>query len=79
MSPTLNLNLDGHMFKIYMLDTGLLITASFASKVGNPNDILERFMDKYSRHAEIGYVIHTKDLKVEGKFIYIPIYMAMFL
>jgi hypothetical protein len=151
-SPALDLSLDENTFKIYMLDTGLLVTASFISNTGKPDDIytdilnnrmginrgmffenmiaqelvssghrlifsrfeskdsvhaqevdfliadggkvtpvesksgvsgrhisLDRFMKKYSKHTDIGYVVHTKDLRVDGKIMYIPIYMAMFL
>ena len=151
-SPALDLNLDEHSFKIYMLDAGLLVTASFASNTGRPDDIyadilnnkmginkgmffenmiaqelvsaghrlifsrfeskdsvhmqevdfliadggkvipvesksgvssrhvsLDRFIDKYSKHTDLGYVVHTKDLRVDGKIVYIPIYLAMFL
>ncbi|MCL2712206.1 MAG: AAA family ATPase [Methanomassiliicoccaceae archaeon] len=151
-SPALDLSLDEHTFKIYMLDTGLLVTASFASNTGRPDDIyadilnnkmgvnrgmffenmiaqelvssghklifsrfeskdsvrtqevdfiianggkvvpveskssvsgrhasLDRFMKKYSKHTDLGYVVHTKDLRADGNIVYIPIYLAMFL
>jgi len=151
-SPALDLSLDEYTFKIYMLDTGLLVTASFVSNTGRPDDIytgilnnkmginkgmffenmiaqelvssghrlifsrfeskdsdrtqevdfviadggkvipvesksgvsnrhasLDRFMGKYSKHTDLGYVVHTKDLRVDGKIVYIPVYLAMFL
>ncbi|NLN72566.1 MAG: ATP-binding protein [Thermoplasmatales archaeon] len=37
--PALNLNLDEHSFKIYMADTGLLVTSSFDSNVGDRDEI----------------------------------------
>ena len=151
-SPALNLNLDEHTFKIYMADTGLLITASFDSNVGNRDDIykeilknrlninrgmffenmvaqtlvstghelvfskfsvrdstnmqevdfiiangkeivpidaksaksgkhvsLDRFMEKFSSRVKMAYVVHSKDLRVDGDIVYIPIYMTMFI
>ena len=150
--PALNLNLDEHTFKIYMADTGLLVTSSFDSNVGDRDEIyrsilknkmninkgmffenavaqtlvstghklvfskfsvenstnmqevdfiiadgkniipietksgnsgrhvsLDRFMEKFSSRAETAYVVHSKDLRVDGKIVYIPIYMTMFL
>jgi len=151
-SPAMNLNLDEHTFKIYMADTGLLITAAFDSNVGDRDGIyknilknkmnvnrgmffenmvaqtlvstghrlvfskfsikgstnmqevdfviaddkkiipieaksadsskhasLGRFMEKFSSRAEMAYVVHSKDLRVDGKTVYVPIYMTMFL
>ncbi|MCL1904758.1 MAG: AAA family ATPase, partial [Methanomassiliicoccaceae archaeon] len=150
-SPALNLDLDEYTFKMYMADTGLLITSSFDSNVGDRDEVygnilknkmrinrgmffenmvaqelvssghklvfskfsvkesanmqevdfvvadgkkmmpvetksgpsgrhasLDRFMKKFSSRADMGFVIHTKDLRVEGNIVYIPIYMAMF-
>jgi len=151
-SPALNLNLDENTFKIYMADTGLLITAAFDSKIGNSDETyknilknkmnvnrgmffenmiaqelvsaghglvfskfsvegstnmqevdfvvadgrkiapvdskagdsgrhisLDRFMDKFSSRVGVGYVVHSKDLRVDGDIVYVPLYMAMFL
>jgi hypothetical protein len=36
-------------------------------------------MEKYSSAVDVGYVIHSKDLRSDGNILYIPIYMAMFL
>ena len=40
---------------------------------------LDRFMDKFADRMEKAYVIHSKDLRVDGNVIYLPIYMTMFL
>ena len=150
--PALNLNLDEYTFKMYMADTGLLMTASFDSNVGDREEIykgllnnkmsmnkgmffenmiaqtlvstghelvfsrfssesssnmnevdfiiadgkdiipiesksadsgkhasLDRFMEKFSSRTKMAYVVHSKDLRVDGEIVYIPIYMAMFL
>ncbi len=40
---------------------------------------LDRFKNKYKKSVGTRYVLHTKDLKVEGDIVYLPLYMAMFL
>ena len=40
---------------------------------------LDRFKNKYKKNVGTRYVLHTKDLKVEGDIVYLPLYMAMFL
>lgn len=39
---------------------------------------LDRFMDKFSKNRKVGpvYVVHTKDLSVDGAITYIPVYMV---
>ena len=40
---------------------------------------LDLFKDKYRSRIDRTYVIHGKDLRVDGDVVYIPIYMTMFL
>ena len=40
---------------------------------------IDGFMDRYEDRMEKAYVIHSKDLRVDGDVIYLPIYMTMFL
>ncbi len=40
---------------------------------------LDVFMETYGRKIERAYVIHPKNLRADGKVVYIPIYMTMFL
>jgi len=40
---------------------------------------LDKFKNKFSNRIGTRYVLHTKDIKVDGDIIYLPIYMAMFL
>jgi len=40
---------------------------------------LDRFMEKYSSRVGGSYIIHTKDLSVDGKRIYLPTYMTSLL
>lgn len=50
-------------------------------KSGNYNKItsLDRFKNKFKKIVGTRYVLHTKDLKVEGDVVYLPLYMTMFL
>ena len=150
--PAMALTEDEISFKLYLADTGLLITASFMENVANRNQLyrdllngkinvnrgmffenmiaqelvmtghsltyakfeheessqlqevdfviadgnkviplesksgysslhksLDRFMDKFADRMGKAYVIHSKDLRVDGNVIYLPIYMTMFL
>lgn len=151
--PAMGLSINDHSFKLYMLDTGLLISASFLSNVdtyselydmmlrgklnvnkgmllenmvaqelaaknyellfcrflveetNNPQEVdfllvkdgkvlpvevksgasstshisLDRFLTKYKAVADHAYVIHTKDLRVDGNITYLPAYMTMFI
>lgn len=40
---------------------------------------LDRYMVKYKDVSKHAYVIHSKDVRVDGNTTYIPIYMTMFL
>ena len=40
---------------------------------------IDRFKEKYKKNVGTRYILHTKDLKVEGDIIYLPLYMTMFL
>ena len=37
---------------------------------------LRKFMKKYAEQADIPYVLHTKDLKVEEGIVFLPLYMT---
>ena len=40
---------------------------------------IDRFKNKYKKNVGTRYVLHTKDLSVDGDIIYLPLYMAIFL
>ena len=50
-------------------------------KSGNYKKItsIERFKKKFKKSVGTRYVLHTKDLKVDGDVVYLPVYMTMFL
>ena len=39
---------------------------------------IDRFKTKFNKKVGTRYVLHTKDLKIEGDIVYLPFYMAMF-
>lgn len=45
----------------------------------NKHTSIDRFKEKYKKSVGTRYVLHTKDLKVEGDVVYLPLYMAIFL
>ena len=150
--PAVDLTLDESSFKMYLLDTGLMITQAFITNVADRRKLyddllkgrlnvnlgmvfenmvaqeltmtghnlvfakfdhkdsdnlqevdflipegrgmipvecksgdssrhisLDRFLDKYGRSVKHAYVVHGKDLRVDGDITYIPIYMTMFI
>ena len=38
---------------------------------------LETFIEKFEQRIGQAYVIHTKNLRVDGKIVYVPAYMTM--
>lgn len=151
-NPAMDQNVDETAFKLYMADTGLLITSAFMSNSGDRDEIykalvsgklsinkgmflenavaqalvasghnpgfgrfedqierktyevdfliadsgrvipievksgqsakhasLDRYIDRYGKWIDQAYVVHTKDLRVDGDLIYIPVYMTMFI
>lgn len=150
--PAPDLSSDETKFKLYMLDTGLLVTAAFRRNVADRKELyadllagrlnvnrgmffenmvaqelvmsghdlafckfrceeseklqevdfliadgdrvvpvesksgrssehasLDRFMRKYSDRVDRAFVVHSKDLRMDGDITYLPIYMTMFL
>lgn len=48
-------------------------------KAGNYKKHTSIVKKKYKRNVGTRYVLHTKDLEVNGDIVYLPLYMAMFL
>ncbi|MCQ2079319.1 MAG: AAA family ATPase [archaeon] len=69
-------NLQEVDFLIPRLDR--LIPVEVKSARSGAHASLDRFMEKHSKKVEKAYVIHSKDLRVDGKIVYIPIYMTGF-
>lgn len=43
----------------------------------NRHSSLDKFKEKFGKKVGVRYVLHTRDLKVEGDVVYLPVYMAM--
>jgi hypothetical protein len=68
----LETQLDG---KRIIASTSRILNAQGAKFSSSHGDI----KNKFSNRIGTRYVLHTKDIKVDGDIIYLPIYMAMFL
>lgn len=56
-----------------------IVPVEVKSSVSGKHASLDSMVAKYHRRIERPYVIHSKDLRVDGDLTYIPIYMAQFL
>lgn len=72
---------DSQLYEIDFLLPGSkgIIPVEVKSSVSTRHRSLDLFMEKNGRRMENAYVIHGKDLRVDGRVTYIPIYMTMFL
>jgi hypothetical protein len=60
-------------------DSRKIIPIGSKSATSSKHASLDRFMIKYSPKIEKAYVIHSKNLRTDGKIVYLPVYMTMFL
>ena len=58
---------------------GKVISVECKSGFSTRHVSLDRFLDKYGESVKHAYVVHGKDLRVDGDITYIPIYMTMFI
>ena len=58
-----------------MLDTELQTLVAFGNDLKSKNVLRERFKNR----VDTPIIIHSKDLRVDGDLLYIPIYMTMLL
>lgn len=70
-----------HPYEVdFVLSMGRKITPiEVKSGMSSRHRSLDVFMEKYHTRISEAFVIHGKDLRVDGKMTYIPIYMTMFL
>lgn len=72
---------DKHIHEVdFIIPNGKkIIPLEVKSGVSSKHRSLDIFMERYKERIDRAYVIHSKDLRVEGDLIYIPIYMTMFI
>ena len=46
------------------------------SSTGFTTISLEKCIKKYATHLAQAYIVHTGDVKVDGDYLYIPLYMV---
>lgn len=68
-----------HEIDFLISDAENLVPIEVKSGLSGRHVSLDRFMETYRPQGERAYVIHSKDLRVDGDVVYLPIYMTMFL
>jgi len=64
----------------FLIAKGKKITpVEVKSSYSSAHASLDHFMDKYKGRVDKGIVIHSGNLRIEDKVLYLPIYMAMLL
>ena len=56
-----------------------IVPIEVKSSISARHRSLNLFMEKYGSRVDRAYVIHGKDLRVDGDVTYVPIYMAMYI
>ena len=80
ISSSLQYNLNGSLSEMIIIVQDKKLNP-IEVKSGNykKHTSIDRFKDKFKKSVGTRYVLHTKDLKVEGDIVYLPLYMAIFL
>ena len=76
--------LDGDDKHIYEVDFILvrgpkIIPVEVKSSQSNRHTSFDRFLEKFRKRIDEAFVVHTKDLRMDGKVTYVPVYMAQML
>ena len=68
-----------HLYEVdFIISSGKkIIPIEVKSSISTRHRSLDLFMEKYGSRVDRAYVIHGKDLRVDGNIAYIPIYMTM--
>ncbi len=72
---------DSQLYEVDFILPGTegVIPIEVKSSASSRHKSLDVFMEKNRSRIEKAYVIHSKDLRVDGDVTYIPVYMTMFL
>ena len=65
--------------KFKVKDGGETVPVECKSATSSKHTSLDLFMETHKDSVKRAYVIHGKDLRVDGNVTYIPVYMTMFL
>ncbi|MCQ2071164.1 MAG: hypothetical protein MJZ68_08535 [archaeon] len=71
----------GHYYELdFLISKGLkTIPKGVKSSTERSHISLDKFIEKHNNGISDAYVVCTKNLRVEGKITYLPIYMAGFI
>lgn len=72
---------DKNVYEIdFILPKGRkIIPVEVKSSVSSKHDSLDFFMEKYAKRIDGAVIVHSKNMKSEGKILYLPIYMSSLL
>ena len=56
-----------------------IIPMEVKSGKSTPHSSLDRLMERYEERIEKSFVIHSKDIRMDGDVTYVPIYMMPFI
>ena len=68
-----------HELDFLMADGKRLTPIEVKSGRSGSHPSLDAFMDRNRKRAKVGYVVHSKNLRVEGDVVYLPIYLLWLL
>lgn len=63
-----------------LVKNGMVLPIEVKSGADSTSHIsLDRFLIKFKDVADRAYVVHAKDLRIDGNITYLPVYMTMLL
>jgi predicted AAA+ superfamily ATPase len=70
---------DKHLYEVDFISSSgkKIVPIEVKSSLSSKHRSLDLFMEKYGSRVDSAYVVHGKDLRVDGKITYIPIYMTI--
>ena len=72
-------NKNVHDIDFIISDGEGILPIEVKSSVSTKHRSLDMFMERYSERVDSTVVIHSKNLRVEGKVLYLPVYMTSLL
>lgn len=70
---------DVHDIDFIISDGRKILPIEVKSSVSTKHRPLDIFMERYSERVDSAIVIHSKNLRVDGEVLYLPVYMTSLL
>lgn len=68
-----------HDIDFIISDGRMILPNEMKSSVSTKHRPLDMFMERYSERVDSAIVIHSKNLRVDGEVLYLPVYMTSLL